>query len=135
MKKDILMPPVEGVGIAITKKVEKGNAEWFVYLVNKNNDPLENAMITSKGYGEMGGEDKKTSILRHMIEVVPAKSEAVIEPIQPDLFFLDNEFWVSYYLSGDLFDKKFVIPAGDIKEEELSNIPDTELELFGKIYF
>ena len=133
MKKDIHMPEVKGVGIAITKKTESGEDEWFVYLINRNDSELENAMITSKGYGEMGGEEKKTSILRHMIEHVPAKSEALIEPIQPDLFFLDNEFWVSYYLNKELYDKKFVIPAGDIKSDHLNQIEGTAL--FGKVYF
>lgn len=102
-------------------------------MINRNNSELENAMITSKGYGEMGGEEKKTSILRHMIEHVPAKSEALIAPIQPDLFFLDNEFWVSYYLNNELYDKKFVIPAGDIKPDQLNQIEGTAL--FRKAYF
>ena len=49
--------------------------DWHVYLINENNYALETVLIVSKGY------DKKdtTSVMRHKLKVLPAKSFAKIE--------------------------------------------------------
>jgi hypothetical protein len=129
MKKDIDFSPVTGVELVITQSENEGNAQWDVYLINKNLIELTTVMITSKGYGRIDGEEKQTSVLRHMIEKVEEQSYARIEPIQPELFQLNNEYWVSYFILDQVFDKKFVFVPDSIQEENLQYIP--ELDLMG----
>ncbi len=129
MKKDIDFSPVTGVELVITQSENEGNAQCDVYLINKNLIELTTVMITSKGYGRIDGEEKQTSVLRHMIEKVEEQSYARIEPIQPELFQLNNEYWVSYFILDQVFDKKFVFVPDSIQEENLQYIP--ELDLMG----
>lgn len=129
MKKDIDFSPVTGVELVITQSENEGNAQWDVYLINKNLIELTTVMITSKGYGRIDEEEKQTSVLRHMIEKVEEQSYARIEPIQPELFQLNNEYWVSYFILDQVFDKKFVFVPDSIQEENLQYIP--ELDLMG----
>lgn len=127
MKKDIDFPQVAGVKIAIAKSTNNlGESEWGVYIINRNLIELENVMIVSKGYEE-GGEGRKTSTLRHMIEKLEAESMAKVESIDPSVFSFHNEFWVSYYIMNELFDKKFVVaPFQEFALEEI-----TELDMSG----
>lgn len=129
MKKDIDFSPVTGVELVITQSENEENAQWDVYLINKNLIELTTVMITSKGYGSINGEEKQTSVLRHMIEKVEEQSYARIEPIQPELFQLNNEYWVSYFILDQIFDKKFVFVPDSIQKENLQYIP--ELDLMG----
>ncbi|MHA7100237.1 hypothetical protein [Roseivirga pacifica] len=130
MKKDIEMPKVAGVKICIAKSTNNlGESDWGVYLINNNLIELENVMIVSKGYEGKDKNARHTSTLRHMIEKVEAQSVAKIESISPEVFSFYNEFWVSYYIIKELFDKKFVIEP--FQEFDLQEI--TELDLQGKI--
>ena len=97
--------------------------EWYAYILNNNDFPIENVIVATKGYGIINNEEKKTSVLRHLIELVNAKSCALIEPIQPELFQLSNEFWVSYYKGKQIFDKKFVFVAGSVSEMNFVDVP------------
>ncbi len=129
MKKHLDFKPVDGVQVAITQKINELNQEeWYVYIINKNKFPIENVLVVTKGYGTINGEEKKTSVLRHMIEKVHAESAAVIEPIQSELFVLSNEFWVSYYIERQIFDKKFVFVAGSIDQDNLIEVPFVEMK-------
>ncbi len=124
MKKDIKTEKVEHVSIAIAKSTGlTGGVEWQVYLVNYNDFPIETVLISSQGYGEVNGEMKKTSVLRYMLEKVGGCEFEAIEPIDPALFALTNEFWVSYYLDGKMRDKKFIFLPDSIREEHLQLIP------------
>lgn len=129
MKKDIDFSTVTGVELVITRSEKDGQAQWDVYLINKNLIELETVMVTSKGYGKIRGKEKETSVLRHMLGKVEEQSYARIEPIQPELFQLNNEYWVSYYILDQIFDKKFVFVPDSIQQENLQYIP--ELDLIG----
>ena len=129
MIKDIKIPEVKNVTLAITRKKNIGESdEWKVYLINNNDFPIENTIVASKGYGEKDGEQQKTSILRHYLETVSANSAALIEPIDPALFHLNNEYWVSYYVGRQIFDKRFVFVPDTICEENLTFIKELEME-------
>jgi hypothetical protein len=128
MKKDIDFHPVTGIKLAIAREVVNGIESWGVYIINLNLIELNTVMITSKGYGTIDGEEKKTSVLRHMIQKLGQESIANIEPIDPDLFVLNNEYWVSYYILDQIFDKKFVFKADSVKDINLQFIPELELE-------
>jgi hypothetical protein len=132
MKKDIPFHPATGVDLAIVRDVPRGETEWSVYLINRNLISLTTVMISSKGYGQINGETRKTSVLRHVIEKLEAQAIAKVEPILPDLFQLTNEFWVSYYILDQIFDKKFIFLPGSISDERVVYIP--ELDLHGVLH-
>lgn len=128
MKKDIEIPQVENVTLAVVKEGLPGLEEWKVYLINYNDFPIDNTLVASQGYGEKQGEKQKTTVLRHFLETVPAKGHAVIEPIDPAVFHLNNEYWVSYYIGSQIYDKRFVFVPDTICDENLIFIKELERE-------
>lgn len=128
MKKDIDFSPVTGVKLAIAKSELSTGIEWNVYIINLNLIELKTVMITSKGYGILDGEKRQTSTLRHMIEELGSESVAKVESIDPEVFNLTNEFWVSYYILDQIFDKKFIFTPGSFDPAYLRRIPELGLE-------
>jgi hypothetical protein len=128
MKKDIPNPQVEKVTLAVVREGVPGLPEWKVVLINENDFPIDNTLVSSQGYGEKDGAPERTSVLRHFLETVPAKGHAVIEPIDPALFHLTNEYWVSYYIDTQIYDRKFVFVPDTICEENLIFIKALEME-------
>ena len=129
MKNDIERPQVKDVTVAIAKSTnELGQEEWSVHLINNNEVSLENTLVASKGYGEKNGETQKTSTLRHFLETVEAKTTAQIELIQPDVFHLNNEYWVSYYIDGQIYDKRFTFVPDSISDKNLTFIKELKTE-------
>jgi hypothetical protein len=127
MKKDIDFPIVSGVQIAIAKQTNADNeVEWRVFLLNYNDFALENVLVTSKGYSikqDTKTEDiEKTSTLRHLIPKLEAQEYALVEPIDPSLFHLCNEYWLSYYIDGKIHDKKFIFMPESIVDKNLQKI-------------
>jgi hypothetical protein len=86
---------------------------------------MEGIIVASTGYGThpTTGENIKTSTLRKGIEVMMPGEAARIEPIMPDLFGINNEFWVSFWVHETMFDKRFVFEAGSINPQEFKLIP------------
>lgn len=128
MKKDIDFGKVEGIYVSIAREEIDNTHVWKVFLINENNFEINNVLINSKGYGTKDGEAQKTSTLRHFIELIPANSVAPIETIQPDVFHLNNEYWVSYYANEKLFDKKFIFVPDSIVEANIQYIPQLDME-------
>ncbi len=129
MIKDIKIPEVENVTLAVARAKQPGEADsWKVYLINNNDVPIENTLVASKGYGEKNGEEQRTSTLRHFLDTIPANSTALIEPIDPTVFHLNNEYWVSYYIGPQIFDKRFVFVPDTIREENISFIRELDME-------
>lgn len=128
MKQDIDFSPVTGVKLAIAKSETEIGVQWDVYILNLNLIELKTIMITSKGYGILDGEKRQTSTLRHMIEELGPESIAKVESIDPAVFNLTNEFWVSYYILDQIFDKKFIFTPGSFDPAHLRYIPELGLE-------
>ena len=129
MKKDIDFTPVQGVAVAIAYTGELPEERtWNVYLINNNSVPLDNVFVTSKGYGMIKDEEVKTSVLRHMFEHVEAKSFVQVEVIDPSVFKLNNEYWVSYYIDGKIYDKRFVFVPDSITDEHLIDISMLQMQ-------
>ncbi len=129
MKKHIEIPEVKNVTLAVARKknlIDKD--EWQVFIINNNDHPIENTLVASKGYGEKDGEQQKTSTLRHFLETVPARSTMLIEPIDPSVFHLNNEYWVSYYVGNRIHDKRFVFVPDTICEANITFIKELEME-------
>lgn len=128
MIRDIKIPEVKNVTLAVAKEGIKGLEEWKVYLINNNEFPIENTLVASKGYGEKDGEKQKTSTLRHFLETVPANGTTLIEPIDASVFHLTNEYWVSYYIGTQIYDKRFLFVPDTICDQNLTYIKELELE-------
>ena len=127
MKADLNIPKVTGVEIVAVKMADDGEL-WDILLINRTSHLLENVLVSSKGYGEFNGHKQETSILRHMIEELPSNSYAKIEPIQRNVFHLTNEYWVSYYLGKEIYDKKYIFLPDTIHEKNISIIPGFEFK-------
>ncbi|HCA82242.1 MAG TPA: hypothetical protein DEP18_00525 [Flavobacteriales bacterium] len=124
MKKDIEIPRMQDVGVAVVSEVnEEGLNEWNVYLINLKKEQLKGVLVSSRGYGEINNDIRKTSELRHFLDEVNPKSFMKIEPIIEDVFMLNNEYWVSFFLEEKMYDKKFIFLPETIREENLIRIP------------
>jgi len=124
MIKDLPENRVEDIAVAVA--LEKESAEtklWYVYLINLKKEAIENVLVTSKGYGEKDGEPVKTSVLRHMFPVVESNASVLIEPIDEQTFGLNNEYWISYYIGNQIFDKKFIFLPESIVEMHFIKLP------------
>ena len=80
-------------------------------------------LVSSTGYGEINGERRASSTLRHFLDVVKAKSFSKIEPLMPDVFGLTNEFWISFYHNKNVYDKKYIFLPETINEANFIKIP------------
>ena len=115
--------------MAVVRKVNELNVdEWSVYLLNHNDFALDTVLIASRGYGTKDGEEQRTSTLRHMFDEIPAKGHALIEPIQPEVFHLNNEYFVTYYKEREIYEKRFVFVPDTITEQNLSFIESLQQE-------
>lgn len=122
MKGDIEYPEVRDVSVAAVLE----DAGWSVYLVNQKNVRLEGVLVSSRGYGKIGGADVETSVLRHFLETIEPKSFVKIEPIMEDVFRLTNEYWVSFYIDGMIYDKKFIFLPETINSAFFTTVPIIE---------
>lgn len=125
MKKDINPPKVENVLVAVVQeKNELNNDVWNVYLINQRNETIENVLVSSKGYiTDVSGKETKTSMLRHAVGNIEKNNYALIEPIMEDVFALHNEYWVSFFIDNQMFDKKYIFLAETIKPANFITIP------------
>jgi hypothetical protein len=124
MKKDLPLNIVEDVAIAVVLMNDTPEqASWSVYLVNYKDEKLEHVLVSSKGYGEKDGKMVKTSVLRHSLRDVDPQSFAVIEAIDPAVFGLTNEYLLSFYIDGTIYDKKFIFLPESIVDVNLMHIP------------
>src|SRR5215217_1648719 len=120
MKKDLPENIVEDVAMAVVLMNETPEIKnWTVYFVNLKDEQIENVLISSKGYGEKDGKLVKTSVLRHSLGDIKARSFAGVEAIDPEVFGLSNEYWLSYYINGVIYDKKFIFLPESIVDENL----------------
>jgi hypothetical protein len=124
MLKDINEPKVEDVAMAVVREPDEDGGEgWFVYLLNLKDTPIENVLVSSRGYGELEGEARRTSEMRHFLDTLEPRSWARIERIVEDVFALSNQYWLSFYVGKKLFDKKYIFLAGSIDETNFTTIP------------
>jgi hypothetical protein len=128
VKQDISFEQVEGVSVAIVPAPDNaltpdGQPLWQVYLLNHNDFSLTNVIVNANGYGQQeDGEKVRTSTLRYLFEEVPARAAVPVEPLDPALFHLNNQYWVSYYHGPQIFDKKFIFVPDSIVPDNFTHI-------------
>ncbi len=121
MKKDIEIPIVEGVYIAVIKEWDEEflAQHWNSYIINDREAAIEMVLVVTKGYDG----DRKTSLLRHGIGTMEAKSSAKIEMLQEELLGMNNEFVVTFFAESKMYDKKYVFRKHTINENAFQNLP------------
>ena len=122
MKKDIQIPEVTGVEIAVVYEFNDvyKTDDWNIYIINKKEIDLEQVLIVSQGFNET----KTTSLLRKKLDKLPAGSFAKVEFIQPELFKLHNRFHVTFFEGNTLQEKTFVFEKDTVNEGALRMIPE-----------
>ena len=125
MKKDIIIPEVENVFMAVVQEWSDEFMEkvWYAYLVNDSDFQLDGVMVVSKAFGTLDGEMKKTSLLRHAFAEIPEVAVAKIELIEKSVLALNNEFMVTFFIGNTLYDKKFIFKANSIQEANQEEVP------------
>ncbi|SFC11045.1 hypothetical protein SAMN05421747_104208 [Parapedobacter composti] len=124
MKKDLPENIVRDIFIAVVLESESPAGKvWNVYLINDKTVTINNVMVSSKGYGVKDEKEVKTSVLRHFIGDIDPHDYARIEAIDEQVFGLTNEYWLSYYIDGTIYDKKYIFLPESIIDENLVKVP------------
>jgi hypothetical protein len=121
MKKDILIPKVENVYIAVVNEYNDiyKTQDWNAYIINDKDVDLDMVIIVTSGYSE----DKTTSVFRKKIDILPKKSYAKIELMQEALFALNNTFKVSFFEGNQMYDKTYLFRKNTINLKALQTLP------------
>jgi hypothetical protein len=121
MKKDIEIPKVEGVYIAVVNEYNDiyKTQDWNAYIINDKDVDLEMVLIVTSGYSE----DKTTSLFRKKLDRLPKKSYAKIELMQEELFALNNTFKVTFFEGNKMFDKTYLFRKNTINLKALQAVP------------
>ncbi|PCJ95332.1 MAG: hypothetical protein COA50_08970 [Flavobacteriaceae bacterium] len=120
MKKDIEIPIVKDVHVAIVHEWDDQmlNKNWNAYIINNRNTIIEMAIVVSKGYNEI----QKTATMRHALGTLEAKSFKKFEPLQEEIFVLNNEFFLTFFADHKLYEKKFLFRKNTINQKNLTPI-------------
>lgn len=121
MKKDIQIPKVEGVYIAVVNEYNDvyKTQDWNAYIINDKDVDIDTVIIVTGGYSE----NKITSTLRKKLDKLPKKSYAKIELMQEDVFALNNTFKLTFFEGNTMFDKTYVFRKNTINLKALRPIP------------
>jgi hypothetical protein len=125
MLKDIEDYQVEGVGIATVQEwdTKTDDIVYNVYLINMHKNPIEGVLVMSKGFGVIDGEERMSSTLRHFLDTVDGESFCKIEPIQHELFVLNNQYQLTFFEDGKLYDKTYVFESNSIHPDNYKLVP------------
>lgn len=120
MKKDIEIPFAENIQIIATKEWDKDflAQTWNVYVINYREDRIESVLVLSRGESK----NKKTSTLRHSLGDLPPHTGKKVEFIAEEVFSFTNEYIVTFFAEGKLFDRTFIFEPHSILEENTTFI-------------
>lgn len=126
MRKDIEFPEVKEIYIAAVKEWDEAflNQSWNIYLINNSNLTMEVTIVVSRG----SKGDRKTATLRHGLGILEPKTHRKVEFIAEEVIPFKNEFLLSFFANGKLYDRTFVFEPYTIKDENLKTIPLLESE-------
>ena len=120
MKKDIDIPASTDVHLAIIHEYNElfKTHDWTAYLINQKEAAIDMVLIVSHGYHD----SEKTSVMRHKLNSLPAKSAAKVELMQEEVLKLNNEFKLTYFYENRLFEKTYLLKKNSAKEKALRPI-------------
>ncbi len=121
MKKDIIIPKVKNVYVAVVQEYNEDFKcnDWNAYLINDKEVAIEMVIILSGGYTS----DKITSNMRKKIEILPPKSYAKIEYMTEEVLVLNNQFQVTFFEDNKMYDNIYTFRKNTINVRALRNIP------------
>lgn len=121
LKKDIKIPKVKGVYIAVVNEYNPiyKTQDWNAYIINDKDVDLDMILIVTSGYSE----NKTTSVFRKKLDKLPKKSYAKVELMQEALFALNNTFKVTFFEGNQMFDKTYVFRKNTINLKALQDLP------------
>jgi hypothetical protein len=130
MKKDIEVARVKHVYVAAIIEINEQLEEtWNIHVINDLQIPIESVLVTSKGYEiENGKKFQRSTVLRHTIGDVKAKSSAVVEMISSEVFEIYNEYWLTFFQDGKLLEKKFTFGPFTIDKDFIEPLPTIDLK-------
>ncbi len=116
MKKEIQIPKVENIQVVAASEWDKDflAKSWNVYVINNREDIIESVLVLSRG----NKKDRKTSNLRHGLGDLPPHTGAKVELITEEVFGYTNEYMVTFFAEGKLFDRTYVFNPQSISEEK-----------------
>ena len=125
MQKDIIIPKVENVYVATVQEWNDDFMEnsWYAYLVNDGDEKLEMAIVVTRAYGQINGEERKTGTFRHAFKEVEPTSAVKIELLENNVLQLNNEFLVTFFIGDKLYDRSYVFRANTINDRAMTDIP------------
>lgn len=121
MHKDIEFPEVKDIHIAAVKEWDEAflNQSWNIYLINNSQLTMEVTIVVSRG----SKGDRKTATLRHGLGIIEPKTFRKVEFIAEEVLPFKNEFLLTFFANGKLYDRTFVFEPYSIKVEDLKAIP------------
>lgn len=121
MKKDIEFPEVKNIHIAAVKEWDEAflSQSWNVYLINNSKLTMEVTILVSRG----SQGDRKTATLRHGLGIIPPQTHRKIEFIAEEVLPFKNEFLLSFFANGKLYDRTYLFEPFSIKDENMQDIP------------
>ncbi|MCG2612283.1 hypothetical protein LZZ90_12275 [Flavobacterium sp. SM15] len=125
MQKDISIPKVEKVYVAAVQEWNDDFMEnaWYAHLINDSDVKLEMAIVVSRAYGLINGEERKTGTFRHAFKEVEPNASVKIELLENNVLQLNNEFMVTFFIGDKLYDKTYVFKTNSINERALVDVP------------
>ena len=130
MKKDIDIPVARNVHIVAVREWDKEFTarQWNIYLVNDREDTIEGVLVMSRG----NNKDQKTSVLRHGLGTMEAKTAAKVEFISEAVLAFTNEYLVTFFAEGKLFERNVTFQAHSISEKNVKPVAILDSEgVFG----
>jgi hypothetical protein len=122
MIKDIPNLKVENLIVAICPDSEDPSF-WQVHLINLYEDPIENIIISSRGYGIRDENKVETNTLRYYLQSLSSLQFEKIELLSSEVLDITNEYWISFQLKGIMYDKKYRFVPGAIEVQNFTPIP------------
>ncbi len=114
MKKDIEIPIAKNIQLVATQEWDKEflQKNWYVYIINNRVDTIESVLVMSRGESK----DKKTTTIRRNLGNLPPSTSKKIEFIQEEVLSFTNEYVVTFFAEGKLFDRTFIFEPQSINE-------------------
>ena len=110
------------------------NLKWWANNINLK---IEREVVIPSGnfwatFGEFDvadpSADEHSLKWSDSFESIDSRKNVVIEMLDKVVFSINNEYWISYFVGSQMFDKKFIFLAGSISDQFLTYIPELDLD-------
>lgn len=125
MKKDIEIPIAEGVKLLAVQEFheELGEKVWNIFLYNAGSRVMDTVMVVLRG----SSEERRTSVMRKTLNRLDPGSYARLEFLREELLNFINEYLITYFDQGKMYEKNFKLSPGSVNEDSIKPIAETGL--------